>query len=213
MAVIARNRLRMLALVVGALAVLAMPENCQAGDAGSNGFSGLLDDARNLLRDGSSRFGLALQDARKRVRDGSPDWLRLRSGLDPFDDSDYVDDEGATLVVQEDRADGADLLTIRFFRRDLGPLQTYAGAGINRTQYFDDLTGRGPALMNNRNRHSNVGAAAEAGAELRISERLRLSADVRWADLHENASALRSVYGPVVADPLTFGVNIGYRFR
>jgi len=213
MAVVARNSSRMLVLAVGVLALLAIPGNCEAGDTGSNGLSGLLDDARSLLRDGSSRFGLALQDARKRVHDGSPDWLRRRSGLDPFDDSEYVDDEGATLVVQEDRADGTDLLTIRFLRGDLGSLQTYAGAGINRTQYFDELTDRGPALMNNRNRHSNVGAAAEAGAELRISARLLLSADVRWADLHENASALRSVYGPVVADPLTFGVNIGYRFR
>ena len=213
MAVFVRNSSRMLALAVGVLAVLAMPGTCQAGDAGSNGLSGLLDNARNLLRDGSSRFELTLQDARRRVRDGSPDWLRRRSGFDPFDDSGYVDDEGATLVVQEDRADGADLLTIRFLRGELGSLQTYAGAGVNRTQYFDDLADRGPALMNSRNRHSNVGAAAEAGAELRISERLLLSADVRWADLHDNASALRSIYGPVVADPLTFGVNIGYRFR
>ena len=35
------------------------------------------------------------------------------------------------------------------------------------------------------------------------ANRLLLSADLRWADLHDDASALRGAYGPVVADPLT----------
>ena len=143
-----------------------MPANCLAGDAGSNGVGGLLDEARSLLRDSSSRLELALQDARRRIRDGSPDWLRRRSGYDPFDGTGRVDDGGATLVVQEDRADGTDLLTIRYVHGDTGSLQTYAGAGLNRTQYFDELADQRPALMNDRPSTQRCGRRRGSGCRV-----------------------------------------------
>ena len=89
-------------------------------------------------------------------------------------------DDSAQLVLQQDRRDGADLLTLRYPLAERGPLRTYAGAGLNQAVYFED--GGEPAIMSRRNRDRSLGAAAELGAELRLSERLLLQADLRWAD-------------------------------
>jgi outer membrane protein W len=59
----------------------------------------------------------------------------------------------------------------------------------------------------------DLGPAAELGAELALSAHVRISADLRWADLDERASVLRGDSGPVAADPLAVGVTVGYRFR
>ena len=106
------------------------------------------------------------------------------------------------------------MLTARYTLRDSGALRTYAGAGLNQAQYFHDADdGPGPTFFTRRNRGRSLGAAAEVGAELRVSERVLVSADVRWADLDERAEALRAESGPVGADPVVVGVGVGYRFR
>ncbi|HET9693896.1 MAG TPA: hypothetical protein VFP48_05900, partial [Steroidobacteraceae bacterium] len=64
-----------------------------------------------------------------------------------------------------------------------------------------------------RNRSTSMGMAAELGAELQFSERVRVNADLRWADLDGRARALRAEQGPVAADALMLGVSVGYRFR
>lgn len=40
-----------------------------------------------------------------------------------------------------------------------------------------------------------------------------LNADLRWADLHDDAMLLRSGEGIVGADPLSVGLSLGWRFR
>ena len=84
---------------------------------------------------------------------------------------------------------------------------------VNRAQYFGATIDRSPAWLSPRNLYGDVGAVAEAGAELRVSERLLFTADLRWADLDDDASALRGQNGPVAADPLVLGFSVGYRFR
>jgi outer membrane protein W len=59
----------------------------------------------------------------------------------------------------------------------------------------------------------DLGPAAEVGAELNLSEHVRINADLRWADLDARASVLRGDRGPVAADPVAVGVSVGYRFR
>lgn len=150
----------------------------------------------------------------RHVRDAEPAWLKHRAGEDPTGDNVAAGQGAFCLVLQEDRADGTELLTARYTLRDDGALRTYAGAGLNQAQYFHDADGEpGPTFFTRRNRSRSLGVAAEIGAELRMSERVRVSADVRWADLDERAEALRSDYGPVGADPVLFGVGVGYRFR
>ena len=118
------------------------------------------------------------------------------------------------VTLQDDRPDGFELLTARYTLHEAGVLRTYAGAGLNRAQYFqDDPEDPGPTWFNKRNRRTSLGAAAEIGAEVQVSSRMRVNADLRWIDLDSRAEALRTDHGPVVAEPLMLGVAIGYRFR
>jgi hypothetical protein len=204
------------ALVALAAGMVAMPCHAELADPlgqAATQDKSLIQGARSLLLESTSLLESALQDTRRKVRRGSPDWLLRRSGSDLFDVDASPRAAGTTLVMQDDRPDGTDLLTVRYVLGRAGPIKTYAGAGINRTEYFDTTAEPGLAMMSRRNRHSALGAAAEVGAELRLSERLLLAADVRWADLHDGASALRSNYGPVTADSVMLGVTVGYRFR
>ena len=175
--------------------------------------AGFMHEARAAWKDRTSRLEAALRQVRHKTRGGKPDWLRHRSGTDPlaFDTSQGT--SLTRLVVQDDRPDGTDLLTVRYMLDDRGALQTYAGAGLNRAEYFVDGPDPAPALMTRGNRRSSLGAAAEVGAELVLTEHVVLGADLRWVGLDRRANALRSEYGPVSADPLLLGISLGYRFR
>jgi hypothetical protein len=145
------------------------------------------------------------------VRSHAPAWIR---GLSP----ERVDPEGSTgdddlqLVLQQGRADGTDLLTLRYPIAQRGAMRAYAGAGLNQTEYFSDEPGA-PEALSQRNRSRSIGAAAELGAEFRASERLLLGAGLRWAALDSDAVQLASSGGPVGADELSVGVSLGWRFR
>lgn len=150
----------------------------------------------------------------ERVRNARPDWLQHFTGHESTDATLPVGAGAMHIVLQEDRPDGTELLTARYTLHDAGDLRAYAGAGLNYSQYFHDADGDpGPTLLTRRNRHSSMGAAAELGADLRVSERMVVNAAVRWADLDNDAEALRSDYGPVAADALLLGLSVGYRFR
>jgi hypothetical protein len=150
--------------------------------------------------------------AKARRHHGEPEWLRRLEDDRPT--SMAADDGDVCVTLQDDRPDGFDLLTARYTLHEAGSLKTYAGAGLNRAQYFhDDPSDPGPTWFNKRNRRTSLGAAAELGAEVQVSSRMRLNADLRWIDLDSRAEALRSDHGPVVADPLMLGVAVGYRFR
>lgn len=139
-----------------------------------------------------------------------PDWI-VEQSHDAVDPQTRPGEDAAQLVLQQDRRDGADLLTLRYPLAEHGALRTYAGAGLNQAVYFED--GVEPAIMSRRNRARSLGAAAELGAEFRLNERLLLQADVRWADLDEQAALLRSEDGLVGADAVSLGVSIGWHFR
>jgi OmpW family len=164
-------------------------------------------------REGVARLGNLWTDARLRLRNDQPDWLHLRSRETPHEPLPAADAGATYLAVQEDRADGTDLLTVRYALAEAGGLRAYAGAGLNRTQYFVDDAAGGPTPLTRRYRRSGLGPAAELGAELELNQRVHLYADLRWADLDQDAALLRGDQGLVAADPLAFGVSIGYRFR
>jgi hypothetical protein len=164
-------------------------------------------------RDGVGLLGSLWDDARLRLLDDVPDWLHHQSRQDRVSTLPARDAGAAYVVLQEDRADGTDLVTLRYGLGRQGPLRAYAGAGLNHAQYYVDEDAAGPSLLTRRNRHAAVGPAAELGAELALNDRVSVNADVRWADLDERADLLRGSYGPVAADPVTLGVTVGYRFR
>jgi hypothetical protein len=170
-----------------------------------------VEAVREVWQAGQSRLHELLARTLTVVRRDRPQWLveQSQSAIDP--DSPAADTI-AQLVVQQDRRDGAELLTVRYPLAARGALRTYAGAGLNRAVYFGDNDGV-PMMLTRRNRQSSLGAAAEVGAELQLSRQLMVSADVRWADLDDDAVLLRADDGYVGADPVAVGVSVGWRFR
>lgn len=170
-----------------------------------------VDAVREAWQTGQSRLHELLSRTLTIVRRDRPQWL-VEQSQDAIDPDAPAADTVAQLVVQQDRRDGAELLTVRYPLGARGALRTYAGAGLNRAVYFGDNDGT-PMMLTRRNRQSSLGAAAEVGAELQLSRRLMVSADVRWADLDDDAVLLRADDGYVGADPLAVGVSVGWRFR
>ncbi len=163
-------------------------------------------------REGVGLLGSLWDDARTRLRDDVPDWLHHERKGRASEQPERA--AGAAYVVlQEDRPDGMDLVTLRYAMVRQGALQAYAGAGLNHAQYYVEEAATAPSMLTRRNRHAAVGPVAELGAELALNARVSLNAGVHWCDLDERANLLRGTYGPVAADAVTLGVSVGYRFR
>jgi hypothetical protein len=145
------------------------------------------------------------------ARSLAPAWIRGLSS-DRIDPARSSGEDDLQLVLQQDRPDGTDLLTLRYPLAGSGAVRAYAGAGLNRAATLAEDPGTTEPLSA-RNRTRSVGAAAELGAEYRASERLLVSADLRWAELDSDAVRLTSNDGIVAADELSVGVSLGWRFR
>jgi hypothetical protein len=195
-----RSTLAILGCLLGTLPLLAVAEPATTPDA-----------VRDAWQAGQSRLHELLARTLTFVRRDRPQWLveQSQAALDP---DASAPDSSAQLVVQQDRRDGAEMLTVRYPLAARGALRTYAGAGLNRAVYFAD-DDAAPTMLTRRNRQSSLGAAAEVGAELQMSPRLMLSADLRWADLDADAVLLRADDGYVGADAVAIGVSVGWRFR
>jgi hypothetical protein len=144
------------------------------------------------------------------AEDSGPDWL-LKQPRSPLDAGMQSAGE-PLLVLQRERTDGAELLTVRVPIAEFKSILAYAGAGLNRTVYFAE-TSTGETFTTGHGRHRSLGAAAELGAEWRVTERFAMAADLRWIDIASDASLLRSGQSLVAADPLSLGVSLGWRFR
>lgn len=150
------------------------------------------------------------RDLRVATRD-EPDWIRDVSHED-YDPEAQPGGDDLQLVIQKERRDGADLLTLRYPLAERGAVRAYAGAGLNRAVYFAEDPD-GPALLRHSKRHRSYGPAAEVGAELRVNGELMVNAELRWAEIDGDAILLRSEDGLVGVDPVTVGVSLGWRFR
>jgi hypothetical protein len=170
----------------------------------------MMSEARDFLQATPSRLQELLLLHVTMAKRSSPEWL-LEQSHDDMDPEPAPGDDGLQLVVQEDRRDGADLLTLRYPLAEKGQVRTYAGAGLNQAVYYSEPGT--PMLNSRRNRHCSTGGAAELGAELRLSERANLTADVRWIEIDDQADMLKSDTGLVGADPVSYGLSIGWRFR
>jgi len=147
----------------------------------------------------------------KMIDRDEPEWI-LEVSQEKIDPAIQPRSDSAQLVVQQDRRDGTDLLTLRYPLAQRGGMLAYAGAGLNQAVYFAEAS-ENASLLTRRDRHRSVGAAAEVGAEFRVSQQLMVNAELRWADLDTDAVLLRGEDGIVGADPLSVGVSVGWRFR
>ena len=189
------------------LAVCCGAVPCAAADDPSPDFT---QDAREFLLETPALLQGLLLDHLPMVKRKRPDWIRELSHED-LDPESVPGADDIQLVLQQDRRDGPDLLTVRYPIMARGSVRTYAGAGLNQAVYH---TGSArPTLISRSSRHRSLGGAAEIGAELRVSEQVNLTADVRWIELDSDASLLRSEHGLVSPDPVAVGVSLGWRFR
>jgi opacity protein-like surface antigen len=145
------------------------------------------------------------------ARRDEPDWI-VELSQEKIDPGTQPGADAAQLVVQQDRHDGTDLLTLRYPLAQKGAVRAYAGAGLNQAVYFADSSDD-PTLLTRRNRQRSLGPAAEVGAEFRVGQQLMVNAELRWADIDSDAALLRSAEGFVGADPVSVGVSVGWRFR
>jgi hypothetical protein len=170
-----------------------------------------VDRVRGVIETSTSRLQELLAKHLPFTRKSAPDWI-VEQSRDVPDPGALVPSDKPLLVLQEARRDGTDMLTLRYPLGERGPLRAYAGAGLSQAVFYADGTGA-PELVALSDRERTLGAAAEVGAELRLNSRLMLSADVRWADLSDQAVLLRSAEGLVGADAVSMGVSVGWRFR
>jgi len=207
---------RRIALGLLGLAALATPALCGAAEdvaaPPGNVFVELISGARDFLYDGTVRLGALLTDRGRWTFREKPDWLREQSYAG-FDAGAGTARDSLQLVIQQERRDGMKLLTLRYPLAATGGFLTYAGAGLSQAVYYADSRGARQALTFGGERRRSTGPAAELGAELRLSRQMMVNANVRWADLGAEANVLRTDAGPVSADPVSFGVSLGWRFR
>ena len=144
----------------------------------------------------------------------TPNWYERREGMDPLDADGRRSRDSMHLVVQEDGLGGADVLTVRYPIDADGIFRTFIGAGLGRADYYEENGAETTAVpLAFRQTHHALGAVAEVGSEWHASERLRVNASLRWADMADDARAVRTDNGPVGAEPLVLAVALGYRFR
>lgn len=97
-------------------------------------------------REGVGLLGSLWDDARTRLRDDVPDWLHHERKGRASEQPERA--AGAAYVVlQEDRPDGMDLVTLRYAMVRQGALQAYAGAGLNHAQYYVEEAATAPSML------------------------------------------------------------------
>jgi len=142
-----------------------------------------------------------------------PQWWREYSDGELAFEQPVLERDSLHLVLQEDRPDGPDMLTLRYPFMALGALDIYAGVGLGQVVYLAE-NGVGPILLFGRaERHRSVRSAAELGGEMRLGEAAFVGVDLRWLDLDDDASLLRTQYGMIDASPWATRVTVGWRFR
>jgi len=142
-----------------------------------------------------------------------PDWWRDYSTSELQFEEPMLEREAVHLVLQEDRPDGSDMMTLRYPFLSTGGLRAYAGAGLGQVVYLADQ-GVGPILLfGHAEHHRSVRAAAEVGTDLRLSDAFYVGADLRWLDLADSASLLRTSTGMIDAAPWAARLTLGWRFR
>lgn len=92
-----------------------------------------------------------------------------------------------------------------------GAWRPYVGAGLNYTLFFDEKT-RGALAGAKLELDPSIGAAAQAGLDIKLGSDWFANVDARWMDIETDAKVNGARIGNVVLDPLAFGLSIGRRF-
>ncbi len=92
-----------------------------------------------------------------------------------------------------------------------GVIRPYIGLGIN-IRVPNNSTVVVPNAGDLTLRSSRVGPAAQSGVDVRLSRGWYFNLDMRWVHLHSNVRFNGIDAAPITADPIFFGIGLGYRF-
>ncbi|MFN3526848.1 MAG: OmpW/AlkL family protein [Paracoccus sp. (in: a-proteobacteria)] len=103
------------------------------------------------------------------------------------------------------------ILSLQYHHATGGRVTPFVGLGLNLTNFFDErteglLTGADLQLRN------STGLALHAGADIAVSDRRSLRADIRWIDLDSDVILNGVKIGSARIDPVVLGAAYVLRF-
>lgn len=110
-------------------------------------------------------------------------------------------------------------LTVQYRPLPGGKVHPYVGAGINYSLFYSEKASaglKGAVGPTSVHLSSSWGAAAQAGVDIDLNDRMFLNFDVKWIDMDTKARLTTTAAGvqrvSVGIDPLVFGAGVGIRF-
>lgn len=103
------------------------------------------------------------------------------------------------------------ILSLQYHHATGGRVTPFVGIGLNLTNFFDERTEGVLAGSDLRLRNSS-GVALHAGADIAVSDRTSLRADIRWIDLDSDVILNGDMIGSARIDPVVFGASYVMRF-
>lgn len=106
-------------------------------------------------------------------------------------------------------------LSAQFYPLDNPTFQPYVGIGLNYTLFFDEklnATGKAATGANSIKLSDSVGAAIEAGVDVKVNDKLIVNASVWKVDINTDVSLDGTRAGKIQIDPLVAMIGLGYRF-
>jgi len=204
-----RNRTLLFAAFVAALA----PLHVQAGDAGGFEFKFGAHHVSPRSNNGALADGAFDVDVASEVRPtfNLGYWLTDNLQLDllaalPFDHDVKLNGTKAASFTHLPPT-----LTLQYHFAPEGKVDPFLGLGVNYTwTYSEDTTG--PLDGTRLALGNSFGLAAQAGLTVKINERWRVGADLRWMDIDSDAKVNGADVGTVHVDPTCVGVFLVYTF-
>ena len=98
-------------------------------------------------------------------------------------------------------------LTLQYHFAPGASIRPYVGAGFNYTRFSSVNLPAGVDME-----RSSTGLALQAGVDIPLSRNLSLNVDVKKVQIRSDVSVLGTTIGTFKADPLLFGVGLGWRF-
>lgn len=99
-------------------------------------------------------------------------------------------------------------LSLQYHFFPAGPVDLFAGAGVNYTRFFSEKLGSGSDLALS----SSWGAAVQGGIDYRLIDGWSVGADLRWMTLRTDVYSGGTKLGTAKIDPIAVGVTLARRF-
>lgn len=101
-------------------------------------------------------------------------------------------------------------LTVQYHFAPEAKIRPYVGAGVNYSRFYNnDLNVGGSAVSIKKN---SFGLAAQVGADIMVTDKYFINADVKYISIRTKASLGGTALGTLKVNPWVFGIGIGRKF-